>query len=264
MIIKATIVTSMYNTFLGPPISVYLCKFLFWGLSQGWVNQFCSGFCFVHGVGVVRPTVKTVGYYRSAPPGREGNSVLEGQAKIARSFKAGLSQHASTSFSSGTGLVSSVLVSASFIWHLLLQHVTPVGSACLHVHEEYACLLLKSLPACSRRVCLHAPEVSACMLLKSLPACSRSVCLHAPEVYACMLPKCLPACISPLCWQVPEKHHYASQTSACFSKFLFWGLGEFSGEGLVEDGLFEFCQGVEFFLVDSFKTPYFRLQRIQF
>jgi len=86
------------------------------------------------------PTVKTVGYYRSAPLGRVGNSVPEGQAKIARSFKAGLGQHISASSCSGTGLISSVLVSASFIWHLLLQHVTSVVPACMH---------LKSMPACT-------------------------------------------------------------------------------------------------------------------
>jgi hypothetical protein len=41
-------------------------------LGQGRVDQFCSGFCFIHGIVVVMPTVKTVGYYRSAPPGRVG------------------------------------------------------------------------------------------------------------------------------------------------------------------------------------------------
>ena len=78
----ATDETTRSNDLSPDPAVCYLTPT---GLGQGWINQFCSGFCFVHGVVVVRPTVKTMGYYRSAPfpLGREGNSVPDGVPKIA-------------------------------------------------------------------------------------------------------------------------------------------------------------------------------------
>ncbi len=130
----------------------------------------------------------------------------------------------------------------------------------------YNMLRRQCMPVCSGRGYRHAPEEDTCMLRKRMPACSGRGCLHAPEEDACMLRKRMPACTSSSCRQVPLKCHYVflmNPVSACFGKFLFRGVGEFTGEDLVQDGLFEFCQGVEFFLVDGFEVLGFGYQSIK-